>query len=129
MCICYILSRFFSASGLFSKIIFTFSHSPSSAQSAQVSYFLAEAHCLIGQIESQKGVFTPSILHPTQLIISGLISTPFSLLQSFATSSRSSLSSYCCYASFTGLTIQSAICNVFIHDIFPFFLFFNFKII
>lgn len=67
-----------SASSLLAVIMDSFSQVSMSLQSPQVAYPLLKAHCLIGQRDSQKGVFTPSVLHPRQLIISGVISVLFS---------------------------------------------------
>ena len=57
----------------------------------------------MGQRDSQKGVFAPSMRQPTQLIISGVICTPFSADQRAATRARSasSLSTVALYASQT----------------------------
>ena len=81
-----------NASALFPVIIASFSHEFISGQLPHVSICLLIAHCRIGHSESQKGVFTPGILHPTQLIISAVIPTPFSSDHSLATRLRSASS-------------------------------------
>jgi len=85
--------RFLAASGLFRMIAPSFPHELISEQSPQVSSRLPAAHCLMGHMESQYGVFTPGILHPEQLIMSGVIATPFISDHFSATLLLSSLSS------------------------------------
>lgn len=83
--VCYLHLRFDNASLLFEIIIATLSQVSRSEQDPHVSFSFLRAHCRMGQSLSQKGVLTPFTRQPLQFIISGVISTPLSLLHSSAT--------------------------------------------
>ena len=65
-------------SGLLLSTMSCFSQASLSLQLTQVSPPLSKAHSHVDNTESQCGVFTPSIWQPEWLVISGVISIPFS---------------------------------------------------
>ena len=80
------------ASGLLFQTAPTVGQPSLSGQSPQVARPFFKTHWRMGHSLSQNGVLTPSVRQPRQLIISGVMGTPFSSLQSFAVFSRSALS-------------------------------------
>ena len=85
--------RFFRTNGLFTAIRPNIGHLSIFPQPAQVSNPFSRTQLCTGQSLSQNGVFAPSIRQPIQFIISGVIGTPLSFVQSSAVFSRMALSS------------------------------------
>ena len=77
-------SRFSKTNGLFPAICPSVGHPSICPQSTQVSSPFSRTQLCTGQSLSQKGVFAPSTRQPVQLIMSGVIVTPLSFIQSAA---------------------------------------------
>ena len=89
---CFNCFRFSKTNGLFPAICPSVGHPSICPQSAQVSSPFSRTQLCTGQSLSQKGVLAPSMRHPVQLIMSGVIVTPLSFVQSAAVFSRRALS-------------------------------------
>ena len=89
---CFNCFRFSKTNGLFSAICPSVGHPSICPQSAHVSSPFSRTQLCTGQSLSQKGVLAPSMRHPVQLIMSGVIVTPLSFVQSATVFSRRALS-------------------------------------